>query len=66
MPCCVLCLQDMRELYPDIAANLTKLLEYDGQVEDLGLVFQVRRAQVCGLGNSQASAASAMGAGRVK
>lgn len=30
-----------QELHPEVHANLQKLLEYDGDVEDFGLYFQV-------------------------
>ena len=33
---------DLDELHPDVHVNLRKLLEYGGDVEDFGLVFQVR------------------------
>jgi hypothetical protein len=34
-------MEDLRHLHPAVYTNLTKLRTYDGNFEDLGLVFQV-------------------------
>ena len=49
-------LQHLHELYPDVAASMHKLLEYEGDVADLGLCFEVSAAhasqgwRTCGMG----------------
>ena len=34
-------LEDLRNMHPEVYASLKKLLAYDGNVEDMGLFFQV-------------------------
>ena len=36
------CLDDLKELHPEVHASLTKLLTYESDLADLGLFFQVR------------------------
>lgn len=49
-PLCMLCrllmdkdlgLEDLKNVHPEVHDSLQKLLVYDGNVEDLGLFFQV-------------------------
>ncbi len=43
-------LEDLKDVHPDVFQNLKKLLSYEGDVSDLGLVFQVYVAPLGSLG----------------
>lgn len=40
-------LEDLKDVHLDVYQNLKKLLAYEGDVSDLGLVFQVQAALLC-------------------